>query len=55
MAGLATWNRELALDSAQRLRDLDPDRLATGHGPVVGPPRQAMDGAIAAAVRRLRR
>jgi glyoxylase-like metal-dependent hydrolase (beta-lactamase superfamily II) len=55
MAGLATWNRELALDSARRLRDLDPDRLATGHGPVVGAPRQAMDRAIAAAARRLGR
>jgi len=55
MAGLATWNRELAFEAATRLRDLDPGRLATGHGPVVGAPRKAMDRAIAAAAARLRR
>jgi glyoxylase-like metal-dependent hydrolase (beta-lactamase superfamily II) len=54
MAGIATWNRELALASAEKLRDLDPSRLATGHGPVVGEPGRAMDRAIAAAARKLR-
>ena len=52
MAGLATWNRDLDLDSAQRLRDLDPARLATGHGPVIQAPGHAMDRAIAAAARK---
>jgi glyoxylase-like metal-dependent hydrolase (beta-lactamase superfamily II) len=49
MAGLATWDRGLALASARRLRDLDPARLATGHGPVVEAPGPAMTRAIAAA------
>src|SRR5215469_14488016 len=46
MAGMATWNRDLDLASARRLRDLGPDRLATGHGPVVEAPGRAMARAI---------
>ena len=53
MAGLATWNRGLGLESARRLRDLDPVRLASGHGPVIEAPGPAMDRAIAAAARKL--
>ena len=52
MAGLATWNRDLDLASARRLRDLDPDRLATGHGPVIRAPGPAMTRAIEAAARK---
>ena len=52
MAGLATWNRGLDLASARRLRDLDPARLAPGHGPVIEAPGHAMDRAIAAAARK---
>jgi glyoxylase-like metal-dependent hydrolase (beta-lactamase superfamily II) len=52
MAGLATWNRDLALASARQLRDLDPDRLATGHGPVIPAPGPAMTRAIDAAARK---
>jgi glyoxylase-like metal-dependent hydrolase (beta-lactamase superfamily II) len=55
MAGLATWNRGLDLDSARRLRDLDPARLACGHGPVIEAPGPAMTRAIAAADRRIQR
>jgi glyoxylase-like metal-dependent hydrolase (beta-lactamase superfamily II) len=55
MAGLATWDRGLALGSARRLRDLDPARLATGHGPVVEAPGPAMTRAIAAAARKIER
>ena len=54
MAGLATWNRGLDLESARRLRDLDPARLASGHGPVIEAPGPAMTRAIAAAARRIR-
>jgi hypothetical protein len=32
---IATWNKPLARQSAQRLRDNQPSRLATGHGPVI--------------------
>jgi glyoxylase-like metal-dependent hydrolase (beta-lactamase superfamily II) len=55
MAGLATWNRSLDLESARRLRDLGPVRLASGHGPVVGAPGPAMTRAIAAAARKIQR
>jgi glyoxylase-like metal-dependent hydrolase (beta-lactamase superfamily II) len=55
MAGLATWNRGLDLESARRLRDLDPVRLASGHGPVVEAPGPAMTRAIAAAARKIQR
>ena len=55
MAGLATWNRELDLASAQALRELDPARLASGHGPVIQAPGHAMDRAFAAAARKLER
>ena len=55
MAGLATWHRGHALESARRLRDLDPARLASGHGPVIEAPGPAMARAIAAAARKLQR
>jgi glyoxylase-like metal-dependent hydrolase (beta-lactamase superfamily II) len=55
MAGLATWNRDLDLASARLLRDLDPDRLASGHGPVVTAPGPAMSRAIEAAARKIDR
>ena len=55
MAGLATWNRDLDLASARRLADLDPARLASGHGPVIEAPGHAMARAIAAAARNLER
>ena len=54
MAGLATWNRGLDLDSARRLCDLDPVRLASGHGPVIKVPGPAMARAIASAARKIR-
>lgn len=53
MAGLATWSRELALQSARALRELKPERLAPGHGDVVEKPAHAMDRAITAAAKRL--
>ena len=52
LAGLATWSRQLELDSARRLTDLGPTRLGPGHGPVLNAPAQAMRRAIAAATRR---
>jgi glyoxylase-like metal-dependent hydrolase (beta-lactamase superfamily II) len=52
MAGLATWSRQLELDSARRLCDLHPTRLAPGHGPVLDDPEQALRRAIASATRR---
>lgn len=45
----ATWHKETALKTARHLRQLNPTRLAVGHGPVIQSPAQAMDGAIARA------
>jgi glyoxylase-like metal-dependent hydrolase (beta-lactamase superfamily II) len=50
---LATWSRPLALASAQRLRMLQPSRLAVGHGEVLESPLAEMDRAIAVATRKL--
>jgi glyoxylase-like metal-dependent hydrolase (beta-lactamase superfamily II) len=46
---LATWHRPTELASARTLRDLEPTRLAPGHGPIVEAPGPAMSRAIAAA------
>ena len=46
-AGMATWHRPTALQTARALRALDPARLAPGHGKVVESPAAAMDKAIA--------
>jgi glyoxylase-like metal-dependent hydrolase (beta-lactamase superfamily II) len=48
---MATWHRPLVIESARALRDLNPSRLAPGHGKVVESPAAAMDKAIAAAAR----
>ncbi len=42
----ATWNKPTALASARRLRELNPARLAPGHGAVREDPIAAMDAAI---------
>ena len=46
LPGLATWHRPTELESARRLRELEPARLAPGHGRVVESPLEAMDAAI---------
>ncbi|HYZ71245.1 MAG TPA: MBL fold metallo-hydrolase [Thermoleophilaceae bacterium] len=43
---LVTWHKPTALATAQALRDLQPLRLAPGHGKVVESPGAAMDRAI---------
>jgi glyoxylase-like metal-dependent hydrolase (beta-lactamase superfamily II) len=48
-AAMATADRPRALESARRLRSLEPTRLAPGHGRVVESPLAAMDAAIARA------
>ena len=49
---LATWSLPTALESARRLKNLSPSRLAVGHGPVIEDPLGAMEGAIEAAERK---
>lgn len=48
---MGTWNRPLALESARKLRDLNPARLAVGHGNVLEDPIAAIESAIAKAER----
>jgi glyoxylase-like metal-dependent hydrolase (beta-lactamase superfamily II) len=48
---LATWHKPTSIRSAEALRDLQPRRLAVGHGAVVENPAAAMEGAIAEAKR----
>lgn len=48
---LATWHKPTALASAEALRDLEPSRLAIGHGDVLEDAAAAMDKAIAKARR----
>jgi glyoxylase-like metal-dependent hydrolase (beta-lactamase superfamily II) len=43
---LFSWNRHCAAESARKLRNLKPARLAVGHGKTVESPLAAMDQAI---------
>lgn len=47
----ATWHKPTALQTARNLRDLNPARLAVGHGPVLENPAAVMDKAIQEAAR----
>jgi glyoxylase-like metal-dependent hydrolase (beta-lactamase superfamily II) len=47
LAGPATWHKATELDSARKLRALDPKLLCVGHGKPVESPGAAMDRAIA--------
>ena len=47
LATMGTWDRSKDLESARRLRELDPAILVVGHGPEVRQPGAAMDRAIA--------
>lgn len=46
---LATWNKKASFESAQKLRNLNPSVLATGHGNILLNPLTAMDEVIAQA------
>lgn len=46
LPALATWHKPGALESARKLRALEPARLAVGHGRVLEHPLAAMDRAI---------
>lgn len=45
--GIATWSKELNLESARKLAELNPSSLAPGHGKVAEQPVEAMKAAIA--------
>jgi glyoxylase-like metal-dependent hydrolase (beta-lactamase superfamily II) len=46
-AVMATWDKRIELESAGKLRALEPANLAPGHGQIVASPLAAMDAAIA--------
>jgi glyoxylase-like metal-dependent hydrolase (beta-lactamase superfamily II) len=46
---MATWHLSTALETAVALRNLNPTRLAVGHGPVLENPASQMEQAIAEA------
>jgi glyoxylase-like metal-dependent hydrolase (beta-lactamase superfamily II) len=46
LAAMATWDKVKTLESARRLRSLDPRVLVVGHGPAVRDPAAAMDRPI---------
>jgi glyoxylase-like metal-dependent hydrolase (beta-lactamase superfamily II) len=48
---LFSWNRHCAAESAKKLRNLKPTRLAVGHGKTIESPLAAMDRAIELAFR----
>jgi len=48
---LFSWNHEAAAESARKLRNLKPTRLAVGHGKTIESPLAAMDKAIELAFR----
>ncbi len=49
LAAMATWDKGKDLESARRLRELDPVLLVVGHGGPVRNPGPAMDKAVSAA------
>ena len=53
VAAMATWDKELNLDSARSLRALEPSLLAVGHGPALPDPEAATVAAIGRAHRAL--
>jgi glyoxylase-like metal-dependent hydrolase (beta-lactamase superfamily II) len=48
---MATWHKPTALATAEKLRRLEPSRLAVGHGDVFHQPAEAMDHALETARR----
>lgn len=44
-----SWNKEVAAESARKLRSFKPERLAVGHGRTIESPLAAMDKAVALA------
>jgi glyoxylase-like metal-dependent hydrolase (beta-lactamase superfamily II) len=49
LAAMATWDKGKDLESAKKLRELEPATLVVGHGQPVRNPGSAMDKAISAA------
>ena len=52
LVAMATWHRPTAVQSARKLRALDPQRLVVGHGKPLDDPGAAIDRAVQAAGQR---
>lgn len=50
---MATWNKELALDSAIKIKQYKPSLLATGHGKMIEEPETIIEYAISVAKKNL--
>ncbi|WP_234117336.1 MBL fold metallo-hydrolase [Clostridium hydrogenum] len=50
---MATWNKELAINSAIRMNQYQPSLLATGHGKMIEQPERAIGYAISVAEKNL--
>jgi len=48
---LFSWNAALSAKSAAKLRELNPSRLAVGHGPTIASPAREMNLALEEAFR----
>ncbi len=53
LAAMATWDKQLNLESARTLRALEPQLLVVGHGPALSDPGEATTRAIERAHRAL--
>ena len=51
LATPATWDRAIDIESARKVRALDPKALAPGHGKAIDGPGAGMDAAIAKAAK----
>lgn len=51
---MATWNKELALESAIKIKQYNPSLLATGHGKMIEQPETAIGYAISEAEKNLK-
>lgn len=51
LAALFSWNKEMAAESAWKLRRLNPTRLAMGHGKTLDSPIKQMNQAVELALR----
>ena len=54
-SAMATWDKPTSLRSTRTLAELQPTRLAVGHGPTLAAPAAAIAGAISAAEQRFAR
>ncbi len=50
---LATWNKQQALASAKKIKNLHPQLLAVGHGKMIAEPSKAIESAISESEKKL--